>query len=48
MERYRVKAKFDQGRIVCISQIFSTDCCEKDKYEDIDLYIDSKYEGVKD
>lgn len=47
MEKHRVKAKFHNGRIVCVSQILCTDCPEKKNCEDIDIYIDGKYEGSR-
>lgn len=48
MEKYRVKAKFHNRKIVCISQIFCSDCCEINECEDIDIFIEEKFEGTKD
>lgn len=48
MEKHRSKCKFHQGKIVCASEILCSDCPEKNNCEDIDLYIDSKFEGSKD
>ncbi|TCO79120.1 hypothetical protein [Marinisporobacter balticus] len=48
MEKHRCKVKFHNGKIVCASEILCLDCPEKDKCEDIDVYIDDKYWGSKD
>ena len=42
MEKHKCKIKFHEDKIIC------SDCPEKDKCEDIDIYIDDKYFGSKD
>ncbi|WP_041720736.1 hypothetical protein [Alkaliphilus metalliredigens] len=48
MEKYRVKAKFHKREIVCISQILCSDCPESNNCQDIDIFIEQKYQGVRD
>lgn len=48
MEKHRCKMKFNKGKIVCASEILCSDCPENKKCEDIDIYIDSKFDGVGD
>ena len=48
MEKHSCKVKFHKAKIVCASESLCEDCPEREKCEDIDLYIDSKYWGVED
>ena len=48
MEKHRCRVKFHNNKIVCASEILCSDCPLKNECEDIDLYIDSKYSGIKD
>lgn len=47
MTKYISRAKFnDKGMIICCSQTECINCKDIDSCEELDFYIDSKYEGV--
>lgn len=48
MNKYRCKVKFYDNKIVCASQFLCSDCPQISECEDIDLYIDEKYDCSKD
>jgi len=48
MEKHKCKVKFHNRKIVCASEILCSDCPESDECQDIDLYIEGKFEGAKD
>lgn len=47
MEKHRCKVKFDGRKIVCASEILCSDCPESNKCQDIDIFIEEKFENVK-
>jgi hypothetical protein len=48
VEKHRVKAKFEKRAIICMSEILCDDCPEKEKCQDIDIFIEGKYQGTRD
>lgn len=48
MEKHRCKVKFHNNKIVCASEILCSECPQVKECEDIDLYIDGKYECSKE
>lgn len=48
MEKHKCRAKFHNRKIVCASEILCEDCPEKNSCQEIDIYIEGKYEGVRD
>lgn len=48
MDKHKCKVKFHNRKIVCASQILCTDCPEQDGCQDIDIYIESRFEGVRE
>ena len=48
MEKHRCNVKFDNGKIVCASEILCSDCPERKKCQEIDIYIENKYAGIAD
>ncbi|MBB6218676.1 hypothetical protein HNQ80_004850 [Anaerosolibacter carboniphilus] len=48
MEKHRSRVKFKDGKIVCASEIRCSSCADKYTCEAIDLFIEAKYEGIRD
>ena len=48
LEKHRVKIKFDGNKIVCASDTQCPRCPDKNSCEDIDVFIESKYQGIND
>ena len=49
MRKYISRAKFNEkGKIICCSQTKCLKCKDIDSCEELDFYIDSKYEGVNE
>ncbi|MBB6218199.1 hypothetical protein HNQ80_004339 [Anaerosolibacter carboniphilus] len=47
MERYACRVKIKGSQIVCASSVQCTDCLDKNKCEEMDIFIDGKYQGVE-
>lgn len=49
MKKYISRAKFNEkGKIICCSQTRCVKCKNIDSCEELEFYIDSKYEGIND
>lgn len=48
MERFACRVKLKGNQIVCASSVKCTGCQDKDKCEELDIYIKGKYQGVSD
>ncbi|SHI75597.1 hypothetical protein SAMN02745975_00542 [Geosporobacter subterraneus DSM 17957] len=46
MEKHRCKVKFKLGKIECASE-FCADCADRKTCEDMDVYLDDKYDGSR-
>lgn len=45
---FTCRVKFnDKGKIECCSQVLCVNCKEKDRCEELDLYIHDQYEDVE-
>jgi len=48
VNKYICKVKFKKGKIYCFSKTKCVACSERDKCEDLDIYIKSPYEDIKE
>jgi len=48
LEKHRCNIRFHEGKIVCASEILCRDCPTKKDCEDVDIFIEDKFENSKD